>query len=650
MAWHMHGAPDEDAVRPVDTRILRRVVGYVRPYRGRVALATATMLVASLTGLAPPLLLGLAVDHYVVPGNLAGLTWVALLYAGIHLVNWLASYWQTYTMAWVGQKAIHAIRRDLFAHYQKLHVGYFQKHPTGVLISRATSDVESMSELISSGIVYVVNDVLTLAGIIGIMFYLNPRLALYALATLPLVVLVATVFRNRVLIAYREVRHQVAKMAANLQETISGVRVTQSFVREEVNRERFDATNLDNYAANMRAAYLFSVFVPTVELVGAVGTAIIIWFGGLSVIGGLQAAAGALAGATGAGHLSPGEFIAFLTYVTRFYQPIRDLSAIYNLTQQATAAAEKIFGIMDTRPAVVDRPGALELETARGEIEFRKVTFSYVPGEPVLREVSFRVEPGQRVALVGPTGAGKTSVINLVGRFSDPDSGSVLIDGVDVRDLTQKSLRRHLAFVLQDTFLFSGTVEENIRFGRPGASREDCIQAARAVGAHPFIMKLPQGYDTEVEERGGKLSVGQRQLVSFARALLADPRVLILDEATSSVDAYTEVIIQKAMERLLAGRTCLVIAHRLSTVRDADVILVIDDGRIVERGRHAELMAARGLYRRLYEMQFRDDSSSSPGPGGPLGGTGGGPPAGPGEPVLGGGGPAGRGDGPGAAE
>jgi ABC-type multidrug transport system fused ATPase/permease subunit len=587
-------------------------LGYVAPYRLKVLASAVMMVVVSLSSLLPPYLLGVAIDRYITAGNLAGLTGVAAIYVGVYLVNWLAFYWQTYVMSWVGQKAIYAIRRDLFAHFQKLDVGFFQRHPTGVLISRATNDVEAMSELISGGIVSVISDVLTLVGIITIMFFLNVRLALFSVLILPLVIVVATVFRGRVMMAYRDVRHKIAKMAANLQETISGVRVTQSFVREEANNERFAATNQENYRANMRAAYLFSLFVPTVEIVGALGTAIVIWVGGSSVIQSLQHAAGAVGAATGAAHLTPGELIAFLTYVTRFYQPIRDLVAVYNQTQQATAAAEKIFGILDTTPAVVDRAGAGEIGPVRGEIEFKDVSFSYLPGEPVLNGISFRAEPGQRVALVGPTGAGKTSIINLLGRFYDPQGGTVLIDGRDVRDVTQRSLRRQMAFVLQDTFLFSGTIEESLRFGKPEATREECVVAARTIGADQFIAKLPEGYDTQVEERGGKLSVGQRQLVSFARALLADPRVLVLDEATSSVDAYTEVIIQRAMDRLLEGRTCVIIAHRLSTVRDADLILVVDDGKIVERGRHADLMDKGGLYRRLYEMQFRQEPNEEP--------------------------------------
>ncbi len=608
---HFHGGPDEDDLRPIDPRIFRRMIGYVWPYRRQAVVAVITTVVVAAAGLMPPYLLGSAIDHYIKAGQLAGLTGIALLYVGVYLVIWLGSFWQTYAMSWVGQKAIFDIRRDLFAHYQKLDVGYFQSNPTGVLISRATSDVEAISELVSSGVVSVASDLLTLLGIVGVMFLLNTRLAVFSLAMIPLVILVAVVFRGQVVTAYRDVRQKIAKVAANLQETISGVRVTQSFVRQDTNQGRFEAINRENYGANMRAAYLFALFVPSVDVVAAIGMAIVIWFGGSAVLHGLQTA-GAMAAAVGAGALTAGELVAFLTYITRFYQPIRDLVAVYNQAQSATAAAEKIFKIIDTAPAVLDRPDAIALPPVRGEIDYRGVSFAYVPGEPVLDRVSFRIEPGQRIALVGPTGAGKTSIVNLLGRFYDPQEGVISIDGHDLRDVTQRSLRRQMAFVLQDTFLFSGTVEENIKYGRPEATHEQVVRAARTIGAEQFIVKLADGYDTQVEERGGKLSVGQRQLVSFARALLADPRILILDEATSSVDAYTEVNIQKAMDRLLEGRTCIIIAHRLSTVRDADLILVIDEGRIVERGRHADLVGKGGLYRRLYDMQFRQQPGARP--------------------------------------
>ncbi len=606
---HIHGAADEDDLRPIDPKILRRLLGYVAPYSRRMILSTVMMVVVSTAGLLPPYLLGVAIDSYITAGNLAGLTIIALAYVAVYLVNWLLSYWQTYLMSWVGQKSIYAIRKDLFAHYQRLDVGYFQKQLTGVLISRATNDVEAINELVSSGIVFVLGDLLTLVGIVVVMFLLNVRLAMYSVSVLPLVVLVATVFRGRVMISYRDVRQKIAKLTANLQETISGVRVTQSFVREDLNQARFDTANRENYRANMRSAYLFALFVPTVDIVAALGTAVVIWFGGAAVIHALQAAAGAAGAVAGSGVLTAGELVAFLTYVTRFYQPIRDIVGVYNQAQQATAAAEKIFGIMDLRPKVVDRPEAEAMPLINGDIEYRDVSFSYEKGKPVLEGVSFVARPGQRIALVGPTGAGKTTMASLLGRFYDPDEGAILVDGRDIRDVTQESLRRQIAFVLQDTFLFSGTVEENIKFGRPEATLEECREAARTVGADQFIDKLEAGYETQVEERGGKLSVGQRQLVAFARALLADPRILVLDEATSSVDAYTEVIIQRAMDRLLEGRTCIIIAHRLSTVRDADLILVMDGGRIVERGRHAELMDAGGLYRRLYEMQFKQEAA-----------------------------------------
>ncbi len=609
---HFHGGPDEDDLRPIDPKTFGRMMGYVWPYRRQAIVAVVTTVAVAAASLAPPYLLGLAIDRYIKAGLLSGLTGIAWLFVGVYLVMWLGSYWQTYAMSWVGQKAIFDIRRDLFAHYQKLDVGYFQKYPTGVLISRATNDVEAISELVSSGVVSVASDVLTLFGIVGVMFFLNTRLALYSLAMIPLVIVVAVVFRGHVVVAYRDVRQKIAKVAANLQETISGVRVTQSFVREDANQDRFEVINRENFGANMRAAYLFALFVPTVDIVAAVGTAIVIWFGGTAVIQGLQQAAGAVGGLAGAGVLTAGELVAFLTYITRFYQPIRDLVAVYNQAQAATAAAEKIFRIVDTVPAVLDQPGAPALPPVKGDIEYRDVSFAYVPGEPVLDRVSFRVRPGERIALVGPTGAGKTSIVNLLGRFYDPGQGAVLVDGMDVRTVTQESLRRQIAFVLQDTFLFSGTVEENIKYGRPEAIREEVVRAAETVGAHQFITKLADGYDTQVEERGSKLSIGQRQLVSFARALLADPRILILDEATSSVDAYTEVIIQKAMDRLLEGRTCIIIAHRLSTVRDADLILVIDDGRVVERGRHGALMDKGGLYRRLYDMQFKQEATREP--------------------------------------
>ncbi len=614
MGWHGGGWLDEEAARRVDPQLLRRLLAYLAPYRAHVILALLAMLLATAATVVGPYILARAIDHYVIPGHeawragdfgraermIAGATMVAGLYLGLQLLFWLATYGQVYLMSWAAQNAIFRLRQDLFAHIQRLSLRWFDGRPAGVVMSRVTNDIESMKELISSGMIQVIGDFFILAGIMGFMLAMNWKLALLAFITLPFCVILATTFRERVINAYRKVRQKIAEIAANLQESISGVRVTQSFVREDANLARFDRTNQENFAANMQAATLWAMFWPLVEVIGAFGTAIVIWWGGQ------WAMREYLAGVPWElAAVSPGVIVAFIQYIDRFFWPIRNMAMIYTEIQHATAACEKIFEIMDTEPEIKDAPGAVELGAIRGEVRFEAVTFGYEPDQPVLRQLSLVAEPGQRVALVGPTGAGKTSIINLLARFYDPQQGRILVDGVDVRTVTQHSLRRQMGIVLQDTFLFSGTVLDNIRYGRLEVGEEEVVGAARAVGAHEFIMRLPEGYRTEVQERGGKLSIGQRQLVSFARALLADPRILILDEATSSVDAYTEVLIQRALERLLEGRTSFVIAHRLSTVRSADKILVVDGGRVVEEGTHEALLAAGGVYARLYETQFK---------------------------------------------
>ncbi|MEW6307760.1 MAG: ABC transporter ATP-binding protein [Bacillota bacterium] len=586
---HGSGIGDDDNV-PFAPQLLSRLLSYTLPYRWLLAAAVACMLLVSGVGLIGPVLLGRALDNHIISGETSGLGVLAVIYVGTHLVAWAGTYWQTYLMAYVGQRAILRIRQDLFDHLQTLTFKFYDRHPAGVVMSRVTNDVEALNELISSGIVHVVSDVVTLVGIVTIMLFLNWKLALLTFITLPLLVWAATLFRNRVLRAYRRVRSKMANVNANLQESISGVRVTQSFTRERRNVERFDQTNMENLQANMHAASLFSVFIPVVEVIGALGTCIVLWSGGLAIIGGT---------------LSVGTLWIFLNYAGRFYQPIRDLSQVFNTLQSAMAASEKIFGIIDTDPEVKDAPGAAALPALKGDIRFEGVTFGYRPDLPVLHGVNLELTAGQRVALVGPTGAGKTSLANLLARFYDPQAGAVLVDGRDIREVALGSLRRQMGIVLQDTFLFSGTVRDNIRYGRLDATDAEVEAAAKAVNAHEFIVKLPQGYDTEVKERGAKLSVGQRQLVAFARALLRDPRILVLDEATSAVDAYTEVLIQRALGRLLEGRTSLVIAHRLSTIRNADKIVVMADGRIVETGVHQELLAKGGLYSSLYERQFK---------------------------------------------
>jgi ATP-binding cassette subfamily B protein len=577
--------------KPIRPDLLRRLLTYLAPYRWQVTAAGFVTVLVAASQLAGPYLIGLAIDRHVMTGNPAGLGTLAALYLATFGMAWFGSFYQTYLMALVGQKAIYRIRGDMFAQIQKQDFRFFDGRPAGVIISRLTADVGAIEELIVMGVVHVIADFLLLGGIIALMFALDVRLALVSLATLPLVFVLATGFRNRVLGAYREVRAKIAMINANLQESISGVRVTQSFGREEVNQEQFLRTNRDNLQANLQAASLFSIFVPLVEAVGALGMALVIWYGGPAVV---------------RGTLTLGVLTMFLTYVTRFYQPIRDLSAVYNQLQAATAAAEKIFEILDAQPGVVDRPGAVELPSIRGDVDFQGVGFAYRDGQPVLHDINLHARPGERIAIVGPTGAGKTTVLALLARFYEPTAGVIRVDGRDTSQVTLRSLRRQLGIVLQDNFIFSGTIGDNIRYGCPGATDPEVEAAAKAVGAHPFIEQLPDGYATEVHERGARLSVGQRQLIAFARALLADPAILLLDEATSSIDAATELVIQEALARLMEGRTTFIVAHRLSTVRHADRIYVMDEGRVVQEGTHRQLLAEGGLYAHLHEQQFAE--------------------------------------------
>lgn len=589
---------DAEAVHvKVETRILKRIVPYVRPYVPHLLAGLVFMLLVTATGILTPYLEAKAIDTYILGGQdlsadarLRGVAQIALLYLALYIGNWVFSYWQTYFISWAGQNVIFGLRQKMFEHLQKLSFGFYDSIEVGRIMSRVTNDVNALSELVSSGILNVINDTFMLGGTIFIMMRMNWRLALLTFTTFPFLLLIATRFRGKMQRAYHEVRRKAATVNANLQESISGVRVTQSFVREDRNAERFDATNMDNMQANMQAAQLNSAFGPLVEVVATIGVCIVVWYGGVLIRGSI---------------LTVGVVYAFLRYVTRFFMPIRDLSQVYNVWQSSTVSIDRIFELLDTVPTVQDATGAVELPPIVGRVQFENVTFGYKADLPVLHDISLTVEPGETVALVGPTGAGKSSAINLLSRFYDPQLGRITIDGHDLRGVTQQSLHRQLGIVLQDTFVFAGTVRDNIRYGRPEASEEEVVRAAQAVNAHEFIMRLPDGYDTEVHERGARLSIGQRQLISFARALLCDPRILILDEATSSVDAYTEMLIQKALETLLKGRTSFVIAHRLSTIRKADRIVTIDNGRIVEQGTHEELLAANGVYRTLYDMQFQ---------------------------------------------
>jgi ATP-binding cassette subfamily B protein len=590
MGFHFHGPVTDEDMKAINPDILRRLLRYVRPYLSQFVLGLVMILVSTGAGLAGPWLIRTAVDDYILTGDYQGLLLIAGLYLAVYAVSWGANFIRQLAIARVGQSVIFDLRRDLFAHLQELTFKFFDRTPAGVLISRVVNDVGAVQELVSGGILSVISDVVTLGGIIVLMLTMNVKLALISFITIPVLFLVANAFRVRAGKAYRKVRTQIANVTANLQESISGVRVTQSFAREQSNLARFDQTNQENMQANMEAVSVFSVFVPIVEFIGSMGTALVLWYGGKLF---------------GAGEVEAGVIVAFMLYVGRFFQPIRDLTMVYNELQAANAACEKIFQIIDTPAEVVDRPDAVDLGRVEGNILYDDVTFAYESGQDVLSNIHLVVPAGTRTAIVGPTGAGKSTMVSLLARFYDPTGGAIRIDGVDTRSVTMRSLRRNMGIVLQDTFLFSGTVRDNIRYGRPEATNDEILDAAKAVRAHEFIMRLPDGYDTEVRERGGKLSVGQRQLISFARALLADPRILVLDEATSSVDAYTEVLIQTALERLMHGRTSVIIAHRLSTIRNADQIAVIDAGRIVDRGTHEELLERGGLYAHLYEMQFR---------------------------------------------
>jgi len=596
-------SPPAGAVRAYDPRLARRLLRYLKPYRRQLLVACLMMVGASLTSLAAPYLIKVAIDRYIlVEPRLDGLILVGVLYLAVQGFNWFFSYWQQYLMALMGQRAVYDLRRDLFEHLQRLSLPFFERQPAGVIISRVTNDIMALREMLSSGIIHIVGDLLTLVGIVAIMLAMNTRLTLYLFLFLPTVILLASVFSRRIRDSYRLVRQRVAEINAALQEGISGVRISQSFVREGVNADQFAQVNEANLQANMQAVSLFSLFMPLVEIVGAVGTAMVIWVGGGLIMG--RPGPVHLAG----GQFSVGELVAFLAYLGRFYQPIRDLSQVYNTLLSATAACEKVFGILDTKPEV--RPPARPMIPRRvmGRLTVSGVWFGYEADAPVLQGIDLQIDPGRRVALVGRTGAGKTTLAHLVARFYDPWQGSVQLDGIDLRHLAPAVLRRNIALVLQDPILFRGTVASNLRYGRPTADDEELWRTARQLGIEDWLRSLPQGLETAVEERGGNFSAGQRQLLALARALVCDPRVLVLDEATANVDIVTERLIVRTMRAALASRTALIIAHRLNTVRDADAIVVLADGKVCQAGSHGELVARPGLYRELCRQQFARDS------------------------------------------
>ncbi|MGI8588232.1 MAG: ABC transporter ATP-binding protein [Chloroflexia bacterium] len=586
---------DELLGKAYDHRMMQRLLGYLRPYHRQMVVALVMIFATGAVELVPPYLFKLAIDRYIVPRDLSGMPMVLALFVLALVGGFIFRYAQNYIMQQIGQNVMYDLRMAIFSHLQRQSLSYYDRNPVGRMISRLTSDVDALNELLGSGVVSIVGDMVALVGIAVVMLLLDWKLALIALGVLPVIYLVSQWFQGWMRRTYRDQRIRLGKLNAFLQENLAGMLVVQLFNREARQANAFDKLNRHYLDANLDAIKAFALFFPIINLCYALSVALLLWYGSGGVLSGV---------------VTLGVLVAFFQYTERAFQPIRDLAEKYNIMQAAMAAAERIFLLLDESVSVVDPPEPAELGVVRGEIEFRDVEFAYNPGEPVLRDVSFRIPAGSSVAIVGATGAGKTSIISLLGRFYDVQGGAVLIDGVDVRRVRQQQLRRHIGVVLQDPVLFSGTIAENIRLLDASISDDQVRRAAHFVNADSFIDRLPDGYAHPVKERGTNLSVGQRQLLAFARAIAFNPEVLlVLDEATSSVDTATEALIQDALEKLMRGRTSIIIAHRLSTIRHVDRIIVLHKGRVVEEGTHDELIARGNFYYRLYELQYQEQEA-----------------------------------------
>jgi ATP-binding cassette subfamily B protein len=604
-------AQDEDVLgRAYDQRLMRRLLGYLRPYRGDVALALVVSIADALVQLAGPLLTMEAIDNGIRHRDLGHLDDVAFLYLLVLVAGFGLAYLQTQIMQRVGQHVMRDLRTRLFAHLQRLPLSYVDRRPVGRLMTRVTNDVDVLNELFTSGLVSIVGDLFALVGIVVAMTQLNAELMGVTLSVLPLIALVTLTFRMKVRRSFRDVRTRLARLNATLNENLTGMTTVQMLGRERRAMEGFREVNAAHRDANLQTVFYHAVFFPTLELVGALAVSLIVWYGGRQVMW---------------GGITLGTLVAFIQYTQRFFRPIADLSEKYGILQQAMASAERVFDLLDAPvdPALEPRTHRHAVTRLAGRVEFDRVSFAYRGEDWVLRDVSFSIEPGEKVALVGATGSGKTTIASLLLGFYEPQAGAIRLDGRSLADLDVRAMRRRMGLVLQDVFLFSGTIADNLRLGRPELDADAIERAAREVGAHGFVSALPGGYQAEVRERGATLSAGERQLVAFARALAWDPDVLVLDEATSNVDPHAEALIQSALRRLMRDRTCLVIAHRLSTIQDADRIVVLHHGTVRETGRHAELLQRRGIYYRLYQLQVLGGRRAPARA--PSGGTNGGP-------------------------